>query len=83
MNSYRLALPSNVHIHPVFHVNNLRPCSTATKRPSIREDDDEYDIDHISHVKIDTLAGRRGKYMLFYNHFKEKILNVWHRLNED
>jgi hypothetical protein len=62
MNSYKLALPSNVYIHPVFHVNNLRPCPTATtKRPSIREDDDEHDIDHRSHVKIDTFPGRRGK----------------------
>jgi hypothetical protein len=34
-------------------------------------------------VKIDIVSERRGKYVLFYTHFKdEQIPHVWHHLNE-
>jgi hypothetical protein len=47
--SYRLKLPTTVRSHLVFHVNNLRPCSTAPLRPIVpmttREgDDEEFDV---------------------------------------
>jgi hypothetical protein len=33
--NYRLKLPARVQrLHHVFHMNNLRPCSTAPLRPS-------------------------------------------------
>jgi hypothetical protein len=33
--SYRLKLPATVRLHHVFHVNNLRPFSTAPLRPAV------------------------------------------------
>jgi hypothetical protein len=45
--------------------------------------DDEYDLDRVSVVKADTVPQRRGKYLMFYTHFKdEQIPPMWHRLNE-
>jgi hypothetical protein len=55
--SYILKLPSTVRLHPVLHVNNLRPCSRASLRlvvpitPS-KGDDDEFEVSHISVVCI-------------------------------
>jgi hypothetical protein len=87
--NYRLKLPATVRLHPVFHVNNLRPCSTAPLRPavpvSVPEGDDEesFDVSHIFVVCIKSLLGRRGKYLLFMTHFSDDdIPHVWHRLNE-
>ena len=86
--SYRLKLPATVRLHPVFHVNNLRPCSTAPLRPAVpvtlpEGDDEEFDVSHISAVCIKSLPGRRGKYLLFMTHFSDDdIPPVWHRLNE-
>jgi hypothetical protein len=86
--SYRLTLPATVRLHHVFHVNNLRPCSTAPLRPSVpvivhTGDDEEFDVSHISVVCIKSLPRRRGKYLLFMTHFCDAdIPHVWHRLNE-
>jgi hypothetical protein len=86
--SYRLKLPATVRLHPVFHVNNLRPCSTAPLRLAVpvtvlEGDDEEFDVSHISAVCIKSLHGRRGKYLLFMTHFNDDdIPPVWHRLNE-
>jgi hypothetical protein len=86
--SYILKLPAKVRLHNVFHVNNLRPCSTAPLRPSVpvtvpKGDDEEFDVSHISTVCIKSLPGRRGKYLLFMTHFSDNgIPPVWHRLNE-
>jgi hypothetical protein len=33
---YILKLPATVRLHHVFHVNNLRPCSTAPLGPGVR-----------------------------------------------
>jgi hypothetical protein len=67
-----LELPYTIRLNTVFHVNNLRQCPTHTLRPAIPDttldDDDMYDLDRISVVKMDTLPGRRGKYMLFCTH---------------
>jgi hypothetical protein len=85
---YILKLPATVRLHLVFHVNNLRPCSTAPLRPvvpvTIHEgDDEEFDVSHIFVVCIKSLPGRRGKYLLFMTHFSDDdIPHVWHRLNE-
>jgi hypothetical protein len=85
---YRLKLPVKVRLHPVFHVNNLRPCSTAPLRPTVpvtvpEGDDEEFGVSHISVVCIKSLHGRRGKHLLFMTHFNgDDIPPVWHRLNE-
>jgi hypothetical protein len=86
--SYRLKLIATVRLHPMFHVNNLRPCSTAPLRPAVpvtvpKGDDEEFDVSHISAMCIKSLPGRRGKYLLFMTHFSDDdIPLVWHRLNE-
>jgi hypothetical protein len=86
--SYILKLLAIVRLHYVFHVNNLRPCSTAPLRPVVPVtvpdgDDEEFDVSHISAVCIKSLPGRRGKYLLFMTHFSDDdIPLVWHRLNE-
>jgi hypothetical protein len=46
-------------------------------------DDEEFDVSHISAVRIKSLPGRRGKYLLFMTHFSDDdVPRVWHRLNE-
>jgi hypothetical protein len=86
--SYRLKLPATLRLHHEFHVNNLRPCSTAPLRPDVpvivhEGDDEEFDVSHISAVCIKSLPRRRGKYLLFMTHFSDDdIPPVWHRLNE-
>jgi hypothetical protein len=46
-------------------------------------DDEEFDVSHICVVRIKSLPGRRGKYLLFMTHFHDDdIPPVWHRLNE-
>jgi hypothetical protein len=86
--SYILKLPTTIRLHPVFHVNNLRPSSAAPLRRVVpvivpKGDDDEFDVSHISDVCIKSLPRRRGKYLLFMTHFSDDdIPHVWHRLNE-
>jgi hypothetical protein len=85
---YKLELPSSVRLHPMFHVNNLRPSPTTTLRPFVfvtthEDDGGGYGLDCISAVRIENLLGRRGKWMLFYIDFRnEHIPPFWHRLNE-
>jgi hypothetical protein len=85
--NYILKLPVTLRLHRVFHVNNLRPCST-TLRPVVpvivlERDDEEFDVSHIYVVCVKSLPGRRGKYLLFMTHFHDDdIPLVWHRLNE-
>jgi hypothetical protein len=86
--SCRLRLPATVRLHPVFHINNLRTCSTSSLRCAIpmtvpKGDDEEFVVFQISAVCIKSLHGRRGKYLLFMTHFRgDDIPPVWHRLNE-
>jgi hypothetical protein len=85
---YRLKLPATVRLQLVFHVNNLRPCSTVPLRSGVpvivREgDDEEFDVSHMCVVCIKSLLGRGGKYLLFMTHFRDDdIPPLWHRLNE-
>jgi hypothetical protein len=58
--SYILKLLAIVRLHHVFHVNNLRPCSTAPLRPDVpvrvhEGDDEELDVSHIFAVCIKSL----------------------------
>jgi hypothetical protein len=54
---YILELPTIVRLRLVFHVNNLRPCSTAPLRLVVpvtlpEGDDDEFEVSHIFDVCI-------------------------------
>jgi hypothetical protein len=74
--NYRLKLPMSICLHPMFPVNNLRPCSTTSLRPGVPVtvldgDDKEFDVSHISVVCIKSLPGCRGKYLLFMTHFND------------
>jgi hypothetical protein len=86
--SHRLKLLASVHLHPVFHVNNLSPCFGASLRPDVpvtalEGDEEEFDVSHISAVCINSLPRRRGKYLLFTTHINDDdISHVWHSLNE-
>jgi hypothetical protein len=86
--SYIWKLPTTMRLHFVFHVTDLRPCSTASLQPTVpvtvlEGDDEGFDVSHISTVCIKSLPGRRGKYLLFMTHFSDDdIPLVWHRLNE-
>jgi hypothetical protein len=76
--NYRLKLPMSIRLHPMFPVNNLRPCSTASLRQGVpvtilEGDDEEFDVSHISVVCIKSLPGRRGKYLLFMTHFNTNL----------
>jgi hypothetical protein len=85
---YRLKLLAIVRLHLVFHVNNLRPCSTDSLRLDVPMivpggGDEESDVSHISIVCIKSLHRRRRKYLLFMTHFSDDAIpHVSHRLNE-
>jgi hypothetical protein len=58
--SYRLRLLATVRFYPVFHVNNLRPCSTTSLRHYAKVIapggyDEEFDVSHICAVDIKSL----------------------------
>jgi hypothetical protein len=84
----RLKFRATIRLHPVFHVNKLRPCSTASLQPFVlvtvpKGDDEEFEVFHICAVCIKSLLGRRGKYLLFMTHFSDDgIPPLWHRSNE-
>jgi hypothetical protein len=86
--NYRLKLQATLHLHHVFHVNNLRPCSIAPLRPVVpvtipKGDNEVFDVSHIVALCIKSLPGRRGNYLLFMTHFSDDdIPPFWHRLNK-
>jgi hypothetical protein len=81
--SYILKIQATKYLHHVFHVNNLRPCSTASLRPNVpvtilKGNDEEFSVS-----RIKSLLGRRGKYLLVMTHFSDAdIPRVCHRLND-
>jgi hypothetical protein len=86
--SYKFKLRAIHRLHPVFHVNNLRPCSTTSLRldnlvTTPKGDNDEFEVSHVSVVFINTLPGRRDTYLLFITQVNDdNIPLVWHRLSE-
>jgi hypothetical protein len=57
---YILKLPATIRLHPMFHVNNLRPCSLASLRPFVpaevpKGDDEEFEVSYISVVCVNIL----------------------------
>jgi hypothetical protein len=60
--SYTLELPMTLRLHFVFHLKNLRPCSTAPLRRAVpvivsEGDDDKFEVSHISFVCIKSVPG--------------------------
>jgi hypothetical protein len=54
---YILKLPTTIRLHPMFHVNNLRPYSTSSLRLAFPVttpigDEEKFDIYHISHCAL-------------------------------
>jgi hypothetical protein len=61
--SYEMKLRARVRLHPVFHVNSPRPCSTASLRLAVpvttpKGNDDEFEVSHTSAMCIKSLHGR-------------------------
>jgi hypothetical protein len=85
---YRLSVPTKVSLHPMFHVSNLRPCSTtflwlAVLVTTSNDDDDELEVSQISTMCIKSLLRRRGRYLLFMTRLSDdSIPRFRHRLNE-
>jgi hypothetical protein len=65
----------------MFHVNNLRPCSTTSFRHACpvtnpKGDDEEFEVSHISVVCIKSLLVRGVKYLLFMTYFSDDDTHV-------
>jgi hypothetical protein len=73
MTSYKLLLPDGCRLHPVFHCDLLSQSTTTTSlRPhqaEIEGDMEEYAINYIDDVKLDTWPRRRGLYLQFLTYF--------------
>ena len=73
MTSYKLMLPDGCRLHPVFHRDLLSQSTTTTSlRPhqaEIEGDMEEYAINYIDDVKLDTWPRRRGLYLQFLTYF--------------
>jgi hypothetical protein len=82
--NYRLKLLATIRLHSMYHVNNLRPCSTTSLRPHVpvnvpKVDGEEFEVSRNSVVCINLLPRRRGKYSLFMTHFSDDdIPPFWH-----
>jgi hypothetical protein len=74
MSTYRLELPSNYKIHPIFHTYLLKitipndpelfPARESTRPgPTFEDDEEEYEIEKILDHK-DTARGKR-KYLVY------------------
>jgi hypothetical protein len=81
LKSYRLNLPQGCRLYPVFHCDLLSKASTSTPlrhRPAeIESDHNEYAIDFISDVKVDTWPTRRGLYLQLSTHFVGYDVPEW------
>lgn len=79
--SYRLQLPQGSRLHPVFHVDNLKPAHTDTPLREMPvdaiDDETDYQIDKITEVKLAHWPRRRGLYVLFKTYYAGYDLPEW------
>jgi hypothetical protein len=72
--SYKLQLPKGFRLHPVFHVDVLKPAESDTPLRVLPvdavDDDTDYGIEKITEVKLDSWPRRRGLYVLFKTYYK-------------
>ena len=71
--SYRLQLPQGYRLHPVFHVDNLKPAVSDVPLRILPfdavNDDSDYGVDRIVEAKLDRWPNRRGLYVLFKTYY--------------
>ena len=71
--SYKLQLPKGFRLHPVFHVDVLKPAESDTPLRVLPvdavDDDTDYGIEKITEVKLDNWPRRRGLYVLFKTYY--------------
>jgi hypothetical protein len=68
INSYKLLLPKECQLHPIFYCDLFSHATSSTSlRPQaeVKSDHEEYVVDFISDVKIDNWPRRRGPYLQF------------------
>jgi hypothetical protein len=73
MTSYKLLLPDGCRLQPMFHCDLLSQSAITTSlRPhqvEIEGDMEEYTINYIVDIKLDSWTRRRGSYLEFWTYF--------------
>ncbi len=70
----------------MFHCDLLSKASTSTplrhRRAEVESDHNEYAIDFVSDIKVDTWPNRRGFYLQFLTYFIEYDVPEWMLLEQ-
>ena len=86
LKSYKLKLLPGCRLHPVFHCDMIfkasNPVPLRHQPAEIESNHNEYAIDYISQVKIDSWPNRRGPYLQFLTHFVGYDVPEWMLLEQ-